>query len=116
MKSGYSPLRKSAMHITEKGHQLVTLKSLDELKGYSLKKIEAHPRIPHGGRPIHISLKKGDNDMYRIDDYVYKELKHSYLEFEEKDSELDSLIETIDSKLKEIPPEGSTRGLVLIKC
>lgn len=108
--------RYRAMHITEKGHQVVFIQSLDELKGYSLKDIEIPVIKGRIGNPISgfkeitihetndkmIFLEKDPNDVYRLDEVSYKSLRHSYLEFAGKDPNIDSLIETIDSRLKEI--------------
>ena len=87
-------------HVTEKGTEVLYINSLEELADCSLKDIEIHPSVPHGGKPRTIVFEWSPNDIYRIGDMCYKALKHEYLESAGRNSKVDDLIKTIDARLK----------------
>ena len=91
------------------GSQVIFLESLEELADCTFNNIEfTKPSKSAAGfqrdyHPPWIFLARGENDVYRMDDQAYRALKNAYRTSGKSLVAVDSLIEAIDSALKQEP-------------
>ena len=91
---------RNVQHITPAGTIIDEIRSLVDLKSYTLRNIESLPIIPFGNSPKIIVIE-GKIDYYRIDSETYKELRNQYYETELAMKQVDSLIDKIDKELSQ---------------
>lgn len=89
------------LRITERGSQVTQLEYLGGLTGYSLKEIESLLYIPQGGENRIMIFERNPKDKIRVGMDIYVNLEKAYQNSSISNSEVDSLIESVDSFLDE---------------